>query len=125
MGCWSDILNRNGTLFWPTRAVGGFLIYITNMQQAETRSTNLALLRVCSIILIVNGLNGMTGMFWNLFTTGECEGRLFFVFLPFVTVAVGVIAIARDSALILKIFALLFILMTKFMYKYSRFIFKC
>ena len=81
------------------------------MQQAETRSTNLALLRVCSIILIVNGLNGMTGMFWNLFTTGECEGRLFFVFLPFVTVAVGVIAIARDSALILKIFALLFILM--------------
>lgn len=81
------------------------------MQQAETRSTNLALLRVCSIILIVNGLNGMTGMFWRLFTTGECEGRLFFVLLPFATVAVGVIAIARNSALILKIYALLIILM--------------
>ena len=53
----------------------------------------------------------MTGMFWNLFTTGECEGRLFFVLLPFITVGIGVTAIARDSALILKIFALLFILM--------------
>lgn len=81
------------------------------MQQAETRSTNLALLRVCSIILIVNGLNGMTGMFWRLFTTGECEGRLFFVLLPFVTVAVGVVALARNSALTLKIFALLIVLM--------------
>lgn len=81
------------------------------MLPRETQTTNLALLRVCSILLIVNGLNGVAGLLWRLFTTGIDEARMFFVLLPFITALVGIIAFVRKSSVSLKIYALLIILM--------------
>lgn len=81
------------------------------MHQAETRTMNLALLRVCSIILVVNGLNGLVSALWRQFSIGQTDGTYFYVTVSVISVVVGLIALVKKSAWLLKIYALLVILL--------------
>lgn len=79
------------------------------MHQAETRTMNLALLRVCSIILVVNGLNGLVSALWRQFSIGQTDGTYFYVTVSVISVVVGLIVLVKKSAWLLKIYALLVI----------------
>ena len=81
------------------------------MHQAETRTMNLALLRVCSIILVVNGLNGLASALWRQFSIGLTDGMYFYITASAISIVVGVIALVKKSAWLLKIYALWIILM--------------
>ena len=81
------------------------------MHQAETRTMNLALLRVCSIILVVNGLNGLASALWRQFSIGLTDGVYFYIAASAISIVVGVIALVKKSAWLLKIYALWIILM--------------
>lgn len=72
---------------------------------------NLALLRVCSIILVVNGLNGLVSALWRQFSIGQADGTYFYVTVSVISVVVGLIALVKKSAWLLKIYALLVILL--------------
>ena len=80
------------------------------MHQAETRTMNLALLRVCSIILVVNGLNGLVSALWRQFSIGLTDGTYFYVTVSVISIIVGVIALVKKSAWLLKIYALWIVL---------------
>ena len=72
---------------------------------------NLALLRVCSIILVVNGLNGLASALWRQFSIGLTDGMYFYITASAISIVVGVIALVKKSAWLLKIYALWIILM--------------
>lgn len=87
------------------------MIYINGMPQTERRAINLALLKVCSIILVVNGLNGLASALWRQFSIGMTSGTYFYVTASAISVIVGIIALVRKSAWLLKIYALWIVLM--------------
>ena len=70
---------------------------------------NLALLRVCAIMLIVGALHKTLGLSWTLLMSETNDETLSWAYVPFgLLVAVfGVISLAKKNTLILKIYAVL------------------
>ena len=70
---------------------------------------NLALLRVCAIMLIVGALHKTLGLSWTLLMSEANDDTLSWAYVPFgLFVAVlGVIAFVKKNTLILKIYAVL------------------
>ena len=70
---------------------------------------NLALLRVCTIMLIAGTLHKTLGLSWTLLMSEEKDETLSWVYVPFgLLVAVfGVISLVKKNTLILKIYAVL------------------
>ena len=79
------------------------------MDEKPTFNGNLALLRVCAIMLIVGALHKTLGLSWTLLMTEANDETLSWVYVPFgLLVAVfGVISLVKKNTLILKIYAVL------------------
>lgn len=79
------------------------------MEEKSTFNGNLALLRICAIMLIAGALQKTLGLSWTLLMTEANDETLSWVYVPFgLLVAVfGVISLVKKNTLILKIYAVL------------------
>lgn len=79
------------------------------MEEKPAFNGNLALLRVCAIMLIAGALQKTLGLSWTLLMTEANDETLSWVYVPFgLLVAVfGVISLVKKNTLILKIYAVL------------------
>ena len=70
---------------------------------------NLALLRVCAIILIADALQKSIGLSWTLLMSEANDDTLGWAYVPFglLVAVLGVIAFVKKNTLILKIYAVL------------------
>jgi len=107
---------QSHSLYYPQpNKVGGFLFCIfavgklrMNEENAKFNG-NLALLRVCAIMLIAGALQKSIGLSWTLLMSEANDDTLGWAYVPFgLLVAVfGVISLVKKNTLILKIYAVL------------------
>lgn len=79
-----------------------------NKVEEKTQFTgNLALLRVCAIIVIVSGLSKSLDLSWTLLMSEVNDDSLSWVYLPagLIVAAIGVISLVKKKTLVLKIYA--------------------
>ena len=79
-----------------------------NKVEEKTQFTgNLALLRVCAIIVIVSGLSKSLDLSWTLLMSEVNDDSLSWVYLPagLIVVVLGVISLVKKKTLVLKIYA--------------------
>ena len=79
-----------------------------NKVEEKTQFTgNLALLRVCAIIVIVSGLSKSLDLSWTLLMSEVNDDSLSWAYLPagLIVAAIGVISLVKKKTLVLKIYA--------------------
>lgn len=79
-----------------------------NKVEEKTQFTgNLALLRVCAIIVIVSGLSKSLDLSWTLLMSEVNDDSLSWAYLPagLIVVVLGVISLVKKKTLVLKIYA--------------------
>ena len=79
-----------------------------NKVEEKTQFTgNLALLRVCAIIVIVSGLSKSLYLSWTLLMSEVNDDSLSWAYLPagLIVAAIGVISLVKKKTLVLKIYA--------------------
>ena len=77
------------------------------MEEKPAFNGNLALLRVCAIILIAIGLSKTLGLSWALLVSDANDDSLSWAYLPagLIVAAIGVISLVKKKTLVLKIYA--------------------
>ena len=77
------------------------------MEEKPAFNGNLALLRVCAIILIAIGLSKAMGLSWALLVSGANDDSLSWAYVPagLIVVALGAISLVKKNTLVLKIYA--------------------
>ena len=77
------------------------------MEEKTQFTGNLALLRVCAIIVIVSGLSKSLDLSWTLLMSEVNDDSLSWAYLPagLIVVVLGVISLVKKKTLVLKIYA--------------------